>query len=80
MAGLGQTAGYQGGHCPQDHGFVAGREASVVADRAAVLADPGGSSFFNPAVGKTSKARRLRRTTIWSLIFRALAQEVSLPV
>ena len=30
MAGLGQAAGHEGGHGPQDHGFVAGGEAFVL--------------------------------------------------
>ncbi len=32
MGGLGQAGCHEGGHGPQDHGFVAGREAFVVAD------------------------------------------------
>jgi hypothetical protein len=30
MGGLGQTARHEGGHGPQDHGFVAGRQALVL--------------------------------------------------
>ena len=30
MAGLGQAACHEGDHGPQDHGFVAGREAFVL--------------------------------------------------
>jgi hypothetical protein len=37
-----------GDHGPQDHGFVAGREALVVADGAAVLADPGECPLYDP--------------------------------
>jgi hypothetical protein len=35
MGGLGEAAGHEGDHGPHDHGFVAGREALVVADGAA---------------------------------------------
>ncbi len=52
MGGLGQAAGHEGGHGPQDHGFVAGGEALVVADGAAVLADPGEGALYHPAAGK----------------------------
>ena len=52
MGGLGQAAGHEGGHGPQDHGFVAGREAFVVADGAAVLADPGEGALYHPPAGQ----------------------------
>src|SRR6266571_5710803 len=52
MGGLGQAACHEGGHGPQDHGFVAGREAFVVADGAAVLADPGECPLYHPAAGQ----------------------------
>ena len=52
MAGLGQAACHEGGHGPQDHGFVAGREALVVADGAAVLADPGEGPLYDPPAGQ----------------------------
>ena len=52
MGGLGQAACHEGGHGPQDHGFVAGREAFVVADGAAVLADPGEGPLDDPAAGQ----------------------------
>ena len=52
MAGLGQAACHEGGHGPQDHGFVAGREAFVVADGAAVLADPGEGALDDPPAGQ----------------------------
>src|SRR5215470_15964611 len=45
----GQAPGHEVGHGPQDHGFVGGGQAFVVADGAAVLADPGEGSFDNPA-------------------------------
>jgi hypothetical protein len=41
MGRLGEAAGHQGDHGPQDHGFVAGGQVLVVADGAPVLADPG---------------------------------------
>jgi len=49
MGGLGEAAGHEGDHRPQDHGFVAGREALVVADGAAVLADPGEGALYHYA-------------------------------
>ena len=52
MGGLGETACHEGGHGPQDHGFVAGREAFVVADGAAVLADPGEGALDDPPAGQ----------------------------
>src|SRR5260370_18761605 len=52
MAGLGQAAGHEGGHGPEDHGFVAGREAFVVADGAAVLSDPGEGALYHPPAGE----------------------------
>jgi len=45
MGGSGEALGHQGDHGPQDHGFVAGGQAFVVADGAAVLADPGEGAF-----------------------------------
>src|SRR5690348_10151561 len=42
MGGLGEAAGHEGDHGPQDHGFVAGGQVLVVAGGAAVFADPGG--------------------------------------
>jgi hypothetical protein len=59
MGGLGQAAGHQGDHGPQDHGFVAGWEAFVVADGAAVLADPGEGPLHDPAAGKDLKRVRV---------------------
>ncbi len=59
MGGLGQAAGHEGGHGPQDHGFVAGREAFVVADGAAVLADPGECPLHDPAAGQDLEGVRL---------------------
>ena len=44
-----KSAGHKGDHGPQDHGFVAGREAFVVANSAAVLADPGEGPLHYPA-------------------------------
>jgi hypothetical protein len=52
MAGLGQAVGHEGDHGPQDHGFVAGREAFIVADGAAVLADPGERPLHDPPAGQ----------------------------
>jgi hypothetical protein len=52
MGGLGQAARHEDGHGPEDHGFVAGREAFVVADGAAVLADPGEGALYYPAAGQ----------------------------
>jgi hypothetical protein len=46
MGGLGKPGGHEGGHGPQDHGFVAGGEGFVVADGAAVLADPGEGPLY----------------------------------
>src|SRR5215469_1370539 len=48
----GQAPGHDVGHGPQDHGFVAGGQAFVVADGAAVLADPGEGSLDHPAPGQ----------------------------
>ena len=59
MAGLGQAACHQGDHGPQDHGFVAGREAFVVADSAAVLADPGEGPLHDPPAGQDLEGVRL---------------------
>ena len=81
MGGLGQAVGHEGGHGPQDHGFVAGREAFIVADGAAVLADPGEGSFYDPAAGQDlEEVCALRRGTICRVIFMAAAQVLSLPV
>src|SRR6266511_5070091 len=44
-----QTAGHDGGHRPGDHGPVVGREALVVADGAAVAADPDEGALHHPA-------------------------------
>src|SRR6266508_4191100 len=44
-----QTAGHDGGHRPGDHGPVVVREALVVADGAAVAADPGEGALHHPA-------------------------------
>jgi hypothetical protein len=52
MAGLGQAACHEDGHGPQDHRFVAGREAFVVADGAAVFADPGERPLYHPPAGQ----------------------------
>ena len=46
-------------HGPQDHGFVAGGEAFVVADSAAVLANPGEGSFYDPAAGQDLEGVRV---------------------
>ena len=59
MGGLGQAAGHEGGHGPQDHGFVAGREGFVVADGPAVLADPGEGALYDPAAGQHLEGVRL---------------------
>ena len=52
MGWPGEAAGHQGDHGPGDHGFVAGGQVLVVADGAAVLADPGEGSLDNPAAGQ----------------------------
>jgi len=52
MGGLGQAAGHQGDHGPRDHGFMAGREAFIVAGGTAVLADPGERPLHDPAAGQ----------------------------
>jgi hypothetical protein len=49
MDGLGRPSGHECDHGPQDHGFVAGREALLVAGGAAVLADPGEGPLYHPA-------------------------------
>ena len=59
MGGLGQAGGHEGGHSPQDHGFMAGREAFVVADGAAVLADPGEGPLHDPPAGQDLEGVRL---------------------
>jgi len=63
MGGLGQSGGHEGGHSPQDHGFVAGWEGFIVADGSAVLADPGEGPLYQRR-GSTSKVCALRRATI----------------
>ena len=80
MAGLGQAACHEGDHGPQDHGFVAGGQALVVADGAAVLADPGERPLYHPPPGQYSNACGLRLGTICRVIFMAAAQVLSLPV
>ena len=60
MAGLGQAAGHEGDHGPQDHGFVAGGEAFVVADGPAVLADPGEGALDDPAAGQDLEGVQVR--------------------
>ena len=52
MGGLGQAAGHEGGHGPHDHGFVAGGQALVVADGAAVAGDPGQRPLHDPPAGQ----------------------------
>src|SRR5439155_27287586 len=52
MGWLGQAAGHEGDHGPQDHGFVAGGQVLVVPDCAAVLADPGEGPLDDPAAGQ----------------------------
>jgi hypothetical protein len=59
MGGLGQAAGHQGGHGPQDHGFVAGGQVFVVADGASVLADPGEGPLDDPAAGQDLEGVRV---------------------
>ena len=59
MAGLGQAASHESDHGPQDHGFVAGREPFVVADSAAVLADPGEGPLHDPPAGQDLEGVRL---------------------
>ena len=55
----GQAAGHQGGHGPQDHGFAAGGEASVIAGGAAVPADPGEPPLCGPATGRDLEGVRV---------------------
>jgi hypothetical protein len=55
----GQAAGHQGGHGPQDHGFTAGGEASVIAGGAAVPADPGEPPLCDPAAGQDLEGVRV---------------------
>ena len=52
MGGSGEPLGHQGDHGPQDHGFVAGGQAFVVADGPAVLADPGEGALDHRAAGQ----------------------------
>jgi hypothetical protein len=52
---LGETAGHEGDHGPQDHGFVAGGQLLVVPDGAAVLADPGEGPLDDSAAGQDLK-------------------------
>jgi hypothetical protein len=59
MGGLGQAAGHEGDHGPEDHGFVAGGQALVVAGGAAVLADPGEGPFYDPAAGQDFEGVRV---------------------
>ena len=59
MAGLGQAACHEGDHGPQDQGFVAGREAFVVADGPAVLADPGERPLYDPPAGQDLEGVRI---------------------
>src|SRR6266571_1946890 len=59
MAGPGQAACHEGGHGLEDHGFVAGLEAFVVADGAAVLADPGECALYDPAAGQHLEGMRV---------------------
>lgn len=60
MPGQGRAARQESDHGPRDHGFVAGRETFMVADSAAVLADPGEGPLSRPAAGQTSSACGLR--------------------
>src|SRR5881392_2976934 len=59
MGGLGEAAGHEGDHGPQDHGFVAGGQVLVVAGGAAVLADPGEGPFDDPAAGQDLEGVRV---------------------
>jgi hypothetical protein len=59
MGGLGQAARHEGDHGPQDHGFVARREVFIVADGAAVLADPGESALHDPPAGQDLEGVRV---------------------
>jgi hypothetical protein len=60
MGGLGEAAGHEGDHGPDDHGFMAGRgrggEAFVVAGGPAVLADPGEGALDDHAAGQDLEA------------------------
>jgi hypothetical protein len=49
MVRLAEAVGHEDDHGPQDHGFVAGGQVLVVADGAAVLADPGEGPLDYPA-------------------------------
>jgi hypothetical protein len=78
MGGLGQAAGHQGDHGPQDHGFVAGGQVLVVADGAAVLADPGEGPLDYPAAGQDGEGVQvIGLRTICSVMRRAVAQVLS---
>ena len=57
MGGLGEAAGHEGDHGPQDHGFVVGGQALVAAGGAPVLADPGEGPFDDPAAGQAPRRR-----------------------
>ena len=70
---------HQGDHGLQDHGFVAFGQLLVVADGAAVLADPGERPRHTHLRGSTSKTRRSRLATISRVIFMAVAQAASPP-
>ena len=59
MGGRGQAPGHKGDHGPQDHGFMAGGQEFVVADGAAVLADPGEGPLDDPAAGQHLEGVRI---------------------
>jgi hypothetical protein len=59
MGVVGQALGHEGDHGPQDHGFVAGGQVLVVADGAAVFADPGEGPLDDPAAGQDLEGVRV---------------------
>ena len=80
MDGLGQAAGHESDHGPQDHGFVAGREAFVVAVVRRCLLIQANVLSTTHRRGSTSNACAWRLATIWIVIFKVAAQAVSLLV
>jgi hypothetical protein len=72
--------GHQGDHGPQDHGFVAGREALVVAGGAGCFADPGERPLHNPPTEQHPEGVRVAPAIMQMAIFKLGAQPLSLPV
>lgn len=72
---MGEALGHEGDRGQQDHGFVAGGQALVVAGAAAVCADPGQGAFHHPAAGQDVEGTVSAARTDWESMTAALGWE-----